>query len=190
MTSFDHTAAAGTADTAGTACALQVGDPGAAARAHVPGAARAAPVAGPGSFLTLHYRLSGPAGDVVNTFGGKPATLSLGAGQLSAALEECLAGLPEGAHARFDLAPGAAFGARSAAMEQWVARSLLIELFGAQQQYQAGEVLCFPAPDGAPGSCAGAVLQVRASDGAVLCDFNHPLAGRPVAFEVQLIAVL
>ena len=30
----------------------------------------------PGSFLTLHYRLSGPQGDVINTFGGKPATLS------------------------------------------------------------------------------------------------------------------
>ncbi|OYU43689.1 MAG: peptidylprolyl isomerase, partial [Burkholderiales bacterium PBB4] len=27
------------------------------------------------SFLTLHYRLSGPAGDIINTFGGKPATL-------------------------------------------------------------------------------------------------------------------
>ncbi|MPT06455.1 MAG: peptidylprolyl isomerase, partial [Delftia sp.] len=32
-----------------------------------------------GSFLTLHYRLSGPAGDVINTFNDKPATLSLGA---------------------------------------------------------------------------------------------------------------
>ena len=32
------------------------------------------------SFLTLHYRLSGPAGDIINTFEGKPATLSLGAG--------------------------------------------------------------------------------------------------------------
>ena len=29
-----------------------------------------------GSFLTLHYRLAGPVGDVVNTFAGKPATLT------------------------------------------------------------------------------------------------------------------
>jgi FKBP-type peptidyl-prolyl cis-trans isomerase SlpA len=28
----------------------------------------------PGSFLTLHYRLAGPAGDIINTFGDKPAT--------------------------------------------------------------------------------------------------------------------
>ncbi|MCP6135216.1 hypothetical protein NL393_39155, partial [Klebsiella pneumoniae] len=39
-----------------------------------------------GSFLTLHYRLTGPDGaDIVNTFGALPATLSLGAGQLSPA---------------------------------------------------------------------------------------------------------
>ena len=31
----------------------------------------------PGAFLTLHYRLSGATGDVVNTFGGKPSTLTL-----------------------------------------------------------------------------------------------------------------
>ena len=30
----------------------------------------------PGSFLTLHYRLAGPAGDIINTFAGKPATLT------------------------------------------------------------------------------------------------------------------
>lgn len=38
----------------------------------------------PGSFLTLHYRLSGPQGeDLVNTFNDKPATLSLGTGELA-----------------------------------------------------------------------------------------------------------
>ncbi|RYY82174.1 MAG: peptidylprolyl isomerase, partial [Comamonadaceae bacterium] len=39
----------------------------------------------PGSFLTLHYRLSGPGGDIINTFGGKAATLTLGTGELSPA---------------------------------------------------------------------------------------------------------
>ena len=51
----------------------------------------------PGSFLTLHYRLSGPAGDIINTFGGKPSTLTLGNGELSPAVESCLLGLEEGA---------------------------------------------------------------------------------------------
>ena len=46
----------------------------------------------------------------------------------------------------------------------------------------------FMTPDGL-GSYAGAVVQVR-EDGAVLFDFNHPLAGQPVTFEVQIIGVL
>jgi len=46
-----------------------------------------------GSFLTLHYRLGGSGGDIINTFEGKPATLSLGTGELSPAMEACLIGL-------------------------------------------------------------------------------------------------
>ena len=56
----------------------------------------------PGSFLTLHYRLAGPdGGDVINTFADKPATLSLGTGQLAPAIEERLLGLAEGAFVLF-----------------------------------------------------------------------------------------
>ncbi len=71
-----------------------------------------------GSFLTLHYRLSGPQGDVVSTFGGPPATLSLGSGQLSPAVERRLLGLQEGARASFDMPAGEAFGERNPDMIQ------------------------------------------------------------------------
>lgn len=142
-----------------------------------------------GSFLTLHYRLSGPDGQVViDTFEGQPATLSIGGGELSPAIEQRLIGLEEGAHATIDLAPGEAFGERQPDMVQWVARKLLNELGDPHEQYALGDVVQFPTPDGL-GSYAGAVREVRA-DGAVLFDFNHPLAGQPVRFEVQLIGVL
>ncbi|MBH2044686.1 MAG: FKBP-type peptidyl-prolyl cis-trans isomerase [Comamonadaceae bacterium] len=141
-----------------------------------------------GSFLTLHYRLAGPAGDVINTFEDKPATLSLGTGELSPAMEQRLLGLPEGTHATFELAAGEAFGERNADMQQWVARKLLNELGDSEEKYSVGDVVQFPTPDG-QGSYAGAVMQVR-GDGAVLFDFNHPLAGQPVTFEVQIIGVL
>ena len=146
------------------------------------------PVVQSGSFLTLHYRLAGPAGDVINTFEDKPATLSLGTGELSPAMEQHLLGLPEGTHATFELAAGEAFGERNADMQQWVARKLLNELGDPDEKYNVGDVVQFPTPDG-QGSYAGAVMQVR-DDGAVLFDFNHPLAGQPVTFEVQLIGIL
>lgn len=142
----------------------------------------------PGSFLTLHYRLAGPAGDVINTFADKPATLSLGQGQLSPAVEQRLLGLTEGTRATFELAAGEAFGVRNGAMQQWVSRKLLDELGAPGEHYSVGDVVQFPAPDG-QGHYAGAVLQVR-DDGAVRFDFNHPLADQPVTFEVQLIGVL
>lgn len=147
-----------------------------------------APTVQPGSFLTLHYRLAGPAGDVINTFHEKPATLSLGAGELSPAMEEQLVGLAEGTHTTFELPAGAAFGERNPDMVQWVARKLMNELGDPHEQYSAGDVVQFPTPDGL-GQYAGAVVQVR-EDGAVLFDFNHPLAGQPVTFEVKLIGVL
>ena len=145
----------------------------------------------PGSFLTLHYRLAGPQGDIINTFDGKPATLSLGTGELSPAMEQCLLGLDEGTRTTFTLAAGEAFGDRNPEMQQWVARRLLNELGDPDEQYKVGDVVQFPTPDGM-GQYAGAVQQVGNADSAdaVLFDFNHPLAGQPVTFEVHLIGVL
>ena len=157
--------------------------------------ASSAPRVEPGSFLTLHYRLAGPGGDIINTFADKPATLSLGTGELSPAVEKRLVGLEEGARTRFEIAAGEAFGDRNPEMVQWVARRLLNELGDPNEQYKVGDVVQFPTPDGM-GSYAGSVQQVGADgdgDGkadAVLFDFNHPLAGQPVTFEVHLIGVL
>lgn len=142
----------------------------------------------PGSFLTLHYRLAGPDGaDVVNTFDDKPATLSLGTGQLAPAVEQRLIGLAEGCRQRFELAAGEAFGERNAQLLQRVKRSLLAELGDPDEQYQVGDVVQFPTPDG-QGAYAGVVRELGGD--WVLFDFNHPLAGQPVSFEVQLIGVL
>jgi FKBP-type peptidyl-prolyl cis-trans isomerase SlpA len=142
----------------------------------------------PGSFLTLHYRLRGPDGaDVVNTFDDKPATLSLGAGQLAPAMEQRLIGLAEGEHRSFALAPGEAFGERNPEMLQRVARSLLQKLGAPDEDYTVGDVVQFPTPDG-QGAFAGMVREL--GDDWLLFDFNHPLAGQAVSFEVQLIGVM
>jgi FKBP-type peptidyl-prolyl cis-trans isomerase SlpA len=149
----------------------------------------------PGSFLTLHYRLAGPGGDIINTFNDKPATLTLGTGELSPAVEKRLIGLEEGARATFEIPAGEAFGDRNPEMVQWVARRLLNEMGDPDENYQVGDVVQFPTPDGM-GQYAGSVQKVgQDGDGdgkadAVLFDFNHPLAGQPVVFEVHVIGVL
>jgi FKBP-type peptidyl-prolyl cis-trans isomerase SlpA len=143
-----------------------------------------------GSFLTLHYRLAGQDGaDLVNTFNDKPATLSLGTGQLAPAIEAHLIGLPEGAHQAFDL-PGdqaSVFGPRNPDMLQRVKLSLLHELGDPAAQYGPGDVVQFPTPDGQR-SYAGVVRETGPD--WLLFDFNHPLAGQALRFEVKLLGVM
>jgi len=142
----------------------------------------------PGSFVTLHYRLAGPDGaDIVNTFGLSPATLSIGAGELAPEMEARLIGLAEGTRTAFDLPAGAAFGARNPDLLQWVRRTLLAEHGDPDAVPEVGDVIQFEAPGG-QGQVAGVVR--KAGEGAVLVDFNHPLAGQPLTFEVEVIGVL
>ena len=150
-------------------------------------AASPLPTVQAGSFLTLHYRLAGPQGDVINTFDGQPATLTLGASELSPAVEQRLLGMAEGTRQVFELPAGEAFGQRNPDMLQWVSLQLLREFGDPDERYEVGDVVQFPAPQG-QGSFAGAVQQAR--EDAVLFDFNHPLAGQPVTFEVLVIGVL
>ena len=149
----------------------------------------------PGSFLTLHYRLAGPTGDIINTFEGKPSTLTLGNSELSPAIEQRLLGLEEGTRTRFEIPAGEAFGERNPEMVRWIPRKLLVQVGDPNAKYSVGDVVKFPTPDGA-GRYAGAVKQLGADEDGdghpdeVLLDFNHPLAGEPVTFEVQLIGVI
>lgn len=149
------------------------------------------PVVTESSFLTLHYRLSAADGaggvtTLITTFDGTPATLMLGQGQLAPFLEQCLLGMPEGAHQTFDLAPSQAFGERNNELIRDVSRATLDENSAPDADYKVGDLVDFAAPGG--GRFAGILRELRA-DSATF-DFNHPLAGQAVQFEVKLISVL
>lgn len=149
--------------------------------------ANAAPVVNESSYLTLHYRLAVAGGsDVITTFNGTPATLLLGQGQLAPFLEERLIGLPEGTHHTFELSAQEAFGERNPELIQSVSKATLEENSVPGADYLVGEVVEFNAPKG--GRFAGVLLDMR--DDSALFDFNHPMAGRALQFEVKLISVL
>lgn len=147
----------------------------------------AAPVVTESSYLTLHYRLAVAGGsDIVTTFNGTPATLLLGQGQLAPFLEQRLLGLPEGTHQTFELGAAEAFGERNPDLIQSVSKATLDENSVPGTDYSVGEVVEFNAPKG--GRFAGVLLELRET--SALFDFNHPLAGQPLQFEVKLISVL
>lgn len=139
------------------------------------------------AYLTLHYRLATlDDTDIVSTFQGTPATLQLGQGQLAAPLEACLMGLEEGAHRIFTLEPEQAFGPRNAELVRWVPRTMLTEHSQEGMEYKIGDLLEFNAPSG--GRFAGILRDFNEEQ--ALFDFNHPLAGQSVKFEVKIIAIL
>jgi len=146
-----------------------------------------APVVNASSYLTLHYRLATADGtDLITTFSGTPATLLLGQGQLAPFLESRLIGLPEGAHEIFELSAADAFGDRNPELVQPVSKATLEENSVPGADYKVGELIEFNAPKG--GRFAGVLLEMRET--SALFDFNHPLAGQALRFEVKLISVL
>ena len=136
-----------------------------------------------GGVMTLHYRLRLEDGtEVLSTFGGNPATLALGRGELAAGLEQCLAHTEPGGSYVFELEPVQAFGERRENLVQSLPRAS----FAREMVFEEGALTEFSAPDGT--RHAG---QVRAMDDHdVVMDFNHPLAGRRVRFEVEVRAIV
>ncbi|MDP2792896.1 MAG: FKBP-type peptidyl-prolyl cis-trans isomerase [Sulfurisoma sp.] len=143
----------------------------------------ASEVVRPGSLLTLHYRLAtADDTELVSTFGGNPSTLQLGNGELAPTLEACLEGLPVGEHHVFLLKPQQAFGQYSA---QLTKRFPLEDLPGGAAIELHGAIE-FAAPDGS--KYVGTVRELDAN--SALIDFNHPLAGKSIRFEVAVIGIL
>ncbi len=145
---------------------------------------------GRASHVTLHYRLAavvdGEEREVVSTLESKPATVQLGAGHFAAPLEDRLLGLAEGDRASFDLAADEAYGQRNPALVQTLTRAVFDANAEADGDYLPGDVVQFRTPDG--GRFSG-VLKEH-GERQVLVDFNHPLAGLPLRFSVQIIGVL
>lgn len=121
----------------------------------------------------------------MNTFKDRPATLSLGVGQLAEFLEQRLIGLAEGSHQVFDLAPEEAFGQRNPELIQRISTESL-RANASDDHFEPGDLVDFPAPNGA--RFAGVLKEI--DDKSALFDFNHPLAGRALRFEVKLLGVL
>lgn len=145
------------------------------------------PVVTEASYLTLHYRLASQEGaDIVSTFKESPATLQFGMGQLAPFLEACLLGLLEGAHQTFDLPPEQAFGPRNPELIQRVSRATLRQNSQLGEEYRIGDLVEFAAPGG--GQFAGVLREI--DEQGALFDFNHPLAGQSLTFEVNIIGIL
>jgi FKBP-type peptidyl-prolyl cis-trans isomerase SlpA len=105
---------------------------------------------------------------------------------MSEVLESKLLGMQEGTKASFELPAGEAFGQRSPELVQTITREVLRKNSFIGEDYRAGDLVNFPGPNGA--QFAGVVKEIN--ERSATFDFNHPLAGQAVRFDVELIGIL
>jgi len=137
----------------------------------------------PESTVTLHLSLGLEDGTVAeSTFEGEPLTFIMGDGTLVEGLELGLYGLQAGTNQRLVLEPEQAFGLHDPAKLHQLPRAE----FPTELALEPGIIIGFDTPSGEelPGTI------VSLTDETVEVDFNHPLAGRVVVFEVEIIAVV
>jgi FKBP-type peptidyl-prolyl cis-trans isomerase SlpA len=137
---------------------------------------------GSDSEVILHCRLLLEDGTVAeDTTGDEPICLRIGDGTLLGRLEEKLIGLHAGDNQAWDLPPEEAFGLRDPSNVRQLERNK----FPANVTPEPGQVIAFTLPDG--DEVPGGVISVDGD--RVTVDFNHPLAGHTVRFEVEIVAV-
>lgn len=137
---------------------------------------------GPGTKITLHFALQLDNGDMVDTnFERDPATFTVGDGNLLPGFEKALFGMLEGEHKTLLIKPEDGFGQRNPNNIQDIARTQ----FSPDLELSEGLMLSFA--DAQKTELPGVVVSF--DDDVVVVDFNHPLAGRDILFEVAILKI-
>ncbi|PIQ43713.1 MAG: peptidylprolyl isomerase [Gammaproteobacteria bacterium CG11_big_fil_rev_8_21_14_0_20_46_22] len=134
------------------------------------------------STVTMHYTLRLEDGSVADSSKHyeTPATVKMDDGTLQPALVERLQGLEAGAKERFLIKAMDAFGEHDGRGVMTLPK----DRFG-DAELEVGVIFEFEQPQGEPLNGI-----IRAIEGEqVTVDFNHPLAGHDIIFEVEIIAI-
>ena len=136
------------------------------------------------SEVLMHFSIKLADGSAVDStkVDNKPAKFVMGDGSLTPGFETCLLGLVEGASETFTLDPESAFGLPNPDNFHYIELSK----FSADIPSEVGTIISFAQPDGS--EIPGIIREVVAD--SVTVDFNHPLAGQTVTFEVDVLEVL
>lgn len=133
------------------------------------------------SQVTLHFTLKLASGEVVDSTKDKsPATFKMGDGSLLPGFELALIGLQAGDRKELHILPEQGFGQPNPQNQQVIPRNQFKDM-----ELQEGLMVMFH--DAANTELPGMVASF--DDKEVVVDFNHPLAGKELLFDVEIIAV-
>ncbi|RUO79815.1 peptidylprolyl isomerase [Idiomarina tyrosinivorans] len=136
-----------------------------------------------GREVVMHFTIKLTDDSVADStkMSGKPAKFRMGDGSLTENFEACLIGLRAGAERSFTLAPEDAFGQPNPDNFHYVDTGK----FPPDVKPEVGAILAFTQPDGT--ELPGIVRKIEGPTATI--DFNHPLAGQTVIFDVEIISV-
>ncbi|WP_415899419.1 FKBP-type peptidyl-prolyl cis-trans isomerase [Neptuniibacter sp. QD48_11] len=136
---------------------------------------------GPGKTVTLHFAIKLEDGQIIDSnFEAEPATFTVGDGNLLEGFEKALFGLEEGAKQTLKILPENGFGMSNPSNVQNIPRSQFEGM-----ELEQGLVISFA--DAGNGELPGVIAEF--DDKMVSVDFNHPLAGKRLDFQVEILQV-
>lgn len=135
--------------------------------------------------VTLHYRLSeAGAGLIEDSRAGAPVVYLHGHDGIFKGLEQALEGKSAGAKTTVTLSPEQAYGPRRSDAQQRVSIGHVINPSKKKLQYKPGMVVQLNTKNGPM-----AAVVIKAGLKTLDVDTNHPLAGKTLTFEVEVIDV-
>jgi FKBP-type peptidyl-prolyl cis-trans isomerase SlpA len=133
-----------------------------------------------GRKVTMHFAIKLTDGQIVDSnFEGAPVEFEVGDGNIPEGFEAALTGLKVGDHLDLTIDPERGFGQHNPSNIQTMKRSDFKDM-----ELEPGLVISFQEPGG---ELPGVIVEFDHE--RVEVDFNHPLAGKTILFEVQILNI-
>jgi peptidylprolyl isomerase len=135
-----------------------------------------------GDSVKVHYTGTLDDGTVFDSStGGEPLVFTLGGGQVIEGFEQAVIGMNVGESKKITIPPDQAYGDRTDALVQTVAR----EQVNLGVDPERGMEVSMQTADGT----VIPLMITEVTDATVTFDANHPLAGESLSFELTLVAI-
>lgn len=135
----------------------------------------------PGTVVRFHYTLSINGAVIDSSQGRSPLTYIHGTGQLVPGLEQGLEGLNEGDRRHVTVTPERGYGRRDPGALQKVPKEVFVDIEG----LRVGAIV-----SGRTGDLPFQAVVAEIGDDDVTLDLNHPLAGKTLDFDVEIIEIV
>lgn len=136
-----------------------------------------------GDTVKVHYTGKLQDGEIFDSsVGANPLEFTIGSGELIEGFESGVLGMEVGARKTIEIPPENAYGNHSEELVAEVERAKLPDHIAAE----VGQALQITQPNGKTIN----VLMTGVTDDKVTLDANHPLAGKKLTFEIELVDIV